>query len=185
MEKKIHNQKRVRTEYSCCGETWITCKLHKRMPPPRKKCRCCKKSVPPHKWKRAKCKQSWLIGGEYRMFGIFRCDGCERSWASGYTWTDEWGKCMHRQKCVRCLKPHLPVHLRHLKCNKKKKEEGSEHRQDLCEKCEKLKESNSQTACDGKKMIYEKSPSEENEMLHLIDENCVKYKNPPPMMPKA
>ena len=66
-----------------------------------------------------------------RMFGHFRCETCNRSWASGYAF-EGWG-----QECQVCGANILPHNLRPLRRRRNPFEQQKPHKAELCERCKK------------------------------------------------
>lgn len=72
--------------------------------------------------------------GSNRVFGYFRCEGCQRHWMSGNSWADM------GQKCTRCgvnVYPYKQMPLEKTD-DDDKIDDTKPHPEELCEKCRQL-----------------------------------------------
>ena len=67
-----------------------------------------------------------------RFYGHFRCENCGHKWPSGHTWQG------YRQECSECYLKNWPEKVYHLEQSTGPISEEP-HRQDLCEKCQRLR----------------------------------------------
>ncbi|RYH04834.1 hypothetical protein EON65_46355 [archaeon] len=85
-----------------------------------------------------KCLTPFQGGNRHRVFGYFKCGGCQRFWKSAATWKNKWQQC---QKCDRKCYPYQQHPL--LNSGESEGEDAETrrpHDMSRCQKCQELGE---------------------------------------------